>query len=124
MASLENSVAQGDRLTLRLREKRQGTVLGAVKGTQPAQMALRLRRVAKHMGDAAVDTDRPLEERISAAKAMMDAQAQLLDVIGWPKRPTAPQVKPGRLPPPVDITPDPIQDAAEVAPSAQVASPE
>ena len=68
------------------------------------------------MGDAAVDTDRPLEERVSAAKAMMDAQAQLLDVIGWPKRPTAPTPKPGRLPPPVDITPDSIQDAQVVSP--------
>jgi hypothetical protein len=114
MDSLENSVAQGDRLTLRLREKRQGTVLGAIKGTQPAQIAMRLRRVAKHMGDVAVDEARPLEDRVSAAKMMMDAQAQLLDVIGWPKRPTPPPVKPGRLPPPVDITPGDIQTAQEV----------
>ncbi len=100
-----------------VREKRQGNVLKAVKGTQPAQIAMRLRRVAMTMGKLVDDEKLPVSERVSAAKAMMEAQAQLLDVIGWPKRPTPAPTKPGRLPPPVDITPAPIQDA-------QVASPE
>ena len=87
-----------------------------MKATQPAQIGMRLRRVADKMGALALDASLPTDERISAAKAMMDAQAQLLDVIGWPKRPQAPAVKPGRLPPPVDITPETVQDAQVVSP--------
>lgn len=117
MPALENRVTQEDRRALSQRTKRQVAVLQSMKATQPAQIGMRLRRVADKMGQIALDASLPTDERISAAKAMMDAQAQLLDVIGWPKRPTAPTPKPGRLPPPVDITPDLIQDA-------QVASPE
>jgi len=76
------------------------------------------------MGDVAVDEEKPLEDRVAAAKVMMDAQAQLLDVIGWPKRPSPPPVKAGRLPPPVDITPGDIQTAQEVPiPSDQASIP-
>ena len=117
MPSLERVVPEDHRLSLGIREKRQGNVLKAVKGTQPAQIAMRLRRVAMNMGKLVDNEELPVSERVAAAKAMMEAQAQLLDVIGWPKRPTPAPVKPGRLPPPVDITPAPIQDA-------QVASPE
>ena len=56
--------------------------------------------------------------------AAVSAGNYILDIIGRPKRPNATQVKPGRLPPPVDITPDPIQEAAEVDPRNQVTSPE
>ena len=107
-------------MSLGIREKRQGNVLKAVKGTQPAQIAMRLRRVAMNMGKLVDNEELPVNERVAAAKAMMEAQAQLLDVIGWPKRPTPAPVKPGRLPAPVDITPDPIpqtvQDLARVSP--------
>jgi hypothetical protein len=120
MASLEQCVTQEHRNALGVREKRQGNVLKAVRGTQPAQIAMRLRRVAMNMGKLVDNEELPVSERVAAAKAMMEAQAQLLDVIGWPKRPTPAPVKPGRLPPPVDITPDPIpqtvQDLARVSP--------
>lgn len=58
-----------------------------------------------------------LADQIAAIEAGNKARGMLLDIIGWPKRPTPAPVKPGRLPPPVDITPAPIQDA-------QVASPD
>ena len=85
---------------------------------------MRLRRVAMNMGKLVDNEELPVSERVSAAKAMMEAQAQLLDVIGWPKRPTPAPVKPGRLPPPVDITPDPIpqtvQDLARASPESGI----
>jgi len=85
---------------------------------------MRLRKVADRFGEIAIDKDKPTDERVSAAKAMMEAQAQLLDVIGWPKRPTPAPTKPGRLPPPVDITPDPlpqvVQDLTKTSPESGI----
>lgn len=86
-------------------------------------MALDLRREVKKLHDEIMQSEDP-KDICALVSSAVSARNQLLDIIGWPKRPTAPQVKPGRLPPPVDITPDPIQDAAEVTPSNQAASPE
>jgi len=124
MANLENRVSEPDRRALSQRTKRQLLVLQSVKNTQPAQIAMRLRKVADRFGEIAIDKDKPTDERVSAAKAMMEAQAQLLDVIGWPKRPTPAPTKPGRLPPPVDITPDPlpqvVQDLTKTSPESGI----
>jgi len=68
-----------------------GTVLSVARATMPGQMVLRLRRVAADMGELATDPTAPAPDRISAAKALVSVQGQLLDLIGWTKRPaTAP----------------------------------
>lgn len=66
-----------------------GTVLSVARATMPGQMVLRLRRVAADMGELATDTNLPAPDRISAAKALVAVQAQLLDLIGWTKRPAS-----------------------------------
>ena len=82
----------------------------------PGKMALALRREVAKLHDDIMKAEDP-RDVVALVGAATTARNQLLDIIGWPKRPTAPQVKPGRLPPPVDITPETIQDA-------QVTSPE
>ena len=52
-------------------------------------MVLRLRRVAGDLGDIAENAAAPAEERISAAKAMVSVQDQLIDLLGIPRRPAA-----------------------------------
>ena len=64
-----------------------GTVLSVARATMPGQMVLRLRRVAADMGELATDPTAPAPDRISAAKALVSVQGQLLDLIGWTKRP-------------------------------------
>lgn len=66
-----------------------GTVLSVARVTMPGQMVLRLRRVAADMGELATDATTPASDRISAAKALVSVQAQLLDLIGWTKRPAS-----------------------------------
>ena len=66
-----------------------GTVLSVARATMPGQMVLRLRRVAADMGELATDPTAPAPDRISAAKALVGVQAQLLDLIGWTKRPAS-----------------------------------
>ena len=66
-----------------------GTVLSVARATMPGQMVLRLRRVAADMGELATDATAPAPDRISAAKALVSVQAQLLDLIGWTKRPAS-----------------------------------
>ena len=89
----------------------------------PGKMALALRREVAKLHDDIMKAEDP-RDVVALVGAATTARNQLLDIIGWPKRPQAPAVKPGRLPPPVDITPDSIQDAAEVDPRSQVVSPE
>ena len=89
----------------------------------PGKMALALRREVAKLHDDIMKAEDP-RDVVALVGAATTARNQLLDILGWPRRPTAPQVKPGRLPPPVDITPDLIRDASEVAPSSQVTSPE
>jgi hypothetical protein len=52
-------------------------------------MVLRLRRVAGDLGDLAQDPAAPAQDRISAAKAMVTVQDQLIDLLGIPRRPAA-----------------------------------
>ena len=52
-------------------------------------MVLRLRRVAGDLSDIAQDPASPTPDRISAAKAMVSVQDQLLDLLAIPKRPAA-----------------------------------
>lgn len=73
--------------SLERRGARMGTVLSVARTTMPGQMVLRLRRVAADMGELATDPTAPAPDRISAAKALVSVQGQLLDLIGWTKRP-------------------------------------
>jgi hypothetical protein len=52
-------------------------------------MVLRLRRVAEDMSNLAQDPHAPAPDRISAAKAMVTVQDQLIDLLGIPRRPAA-----------------------------------
>lgn len=87
--------------------------------TSPAQFALHLRAEERQLHKIALtgETD---ADKIAAIETGLKVRAQMFDLIGWPKRPQAPQVKPGRLPAPVDITPESIHDATEVPSSARV----
>ena len=91
---------------LERRGARMGTVLSVARATMPGQMVLRLRRVAADMGELATDSSAPTPDRISAAKALVSVQAQLLDLIGWTKRPAS---SPGnkRQAPMLDVSPGP-----------------
>ena len=81
----------------------------------PGKMALALRREVAKLHDDIMKAEDP-RDVVALVGAATTARNQLLDIIGWPKRPTAPTPKPGRLPPPVDITPDSVQDAQVVSP--------
>ena len=89
MPTLEKATPEITPKSLSRREHRTGTVLAVARATLPAQMVLRLRRVAGDLGDIAENTAAPAEERISAAKAMVSVQDQLIDLLGIPRRPAA-----------------------------------
>ena len=110
MPSLENRVPDDDGKSLTRRAKRGQVVISLARAMEPGAMALRLRRCAVEMSEIAQDAGAPTSDRISAAKALVGVQAQLLDLIGWTKRPaSAPgnkraqvlvDVSPGFEPPP------------------------
>lgn len=81
----------------------------------PGKMALALRREVAKLHDDIMKAQDP-KDVCALVSSAVSARNQLLDILGWPKRPTAPTPKPGRLPPPVDITPEPVQDAQVVSP--------
>jgi hypothetical protein len=56
---------------------------------EPGMIALRLRRCAVDMAELAQDAGSPAPDRIAAAKALVAIQAQMMEVIGWSKRPAA-----------------------------------
>jgi hypothetical protein len=56
---------------------------------EPGMMALRLRRCAVDMAELAQDAGSPASDRIAAAKALVAVQAQMMEVIGWTKRPAS-----------------------------------
>ena len=64
-------------------------VIALARAVEPGAMALRLRRCAVEMSELAQDAGAPAADRVSAAKALVSVQAQLLDLIGWTKRPAA-----------------------------------
>lgn len=71
---------------------------------EPGMMALRLRRCAVDMAELAQDAGSPAPDRIAAAKALVAVQAQMMEVIGWSKRPAS---LPGgkRKAPMLDVSP-------------------
>jgi hypothetical protein len=104
MPSLEKSTPEVTPKSLAMREARTGTILSVARATLPAQMVLRLRRVAGDLGDIAQDANAPAPDRISAAKAMVSVQDQLLDLLAIPRRPAA--AGKGRLSSPMlDVSP-------------------
>lgn len=99
MPILENELPKSAPHSLTRRQARQNRLLQTVRNTEPAQMILRLRRTARTLGEVAADRSAPTADRIAAARVMMDAQSQMLDVIGWPKRPaSAPAGSKGTIP--------------------------
>jgi hypothetical protein len=106
MPTLEKVTPDLSPKSLSRREHRTGTVLAVARATLPAQMVLRLRRVAGDLGDIAENPAAPAEERISAAKAMVTVQDQLIDLLGIPRRPaSAPGGKRAQVL--VDVSPGP-----------------
>ena len=89
MPSLDKFTPEVSPKSLSMREARTGTILSVARATLPAQMVLRLRRVAGDLGDLAQDPSAPAPDRISAAKAMVTVQDQLIDLLSLPKRPAA-----------------------------------
>jgi hypothetical protein len=89
MPSLENRVPDEDGKSLTRRARRGQVVIALARAVEPGAMALRLRRCAVEMSELAQDAGAPAADRISAAKALVSVQAQLLDLIGWTKRPPA-----------------------------------
>jgi hypothetical protein len=89
----------------------------------PGKMALALRREVAKLHEDIMKAEDP-RDVVALVGAATTARNQLLDIIGWPKRPTPAPVKPGRLPPPVDITPDPlpqvVQDLTKTSPESGI----
>ena len=78
-----------DGKSLTRRARRSGVALALARASEPGQMALRLRRSARDMEDLASDTNLPAADRIAATKALVSVQAQMLELIGWTKRPAS-----------------------------------
>ena len=89
MPSLEKSTPEVSPKSLAMREARTGTILSVARATLPAQMVLRLRRMAADLGDLACDGAATTPDRIAAARAVVSVQDQLLDLLGTPKRPAS-----------------------------------
>jgi hypothetical protein len=89
MPSLENRVPDEDGKSLTRRAKRGQVVIALARAMEPGAMALRLRRCAVEMSELAQDAGSPAPDRIAAAKALVSVQSQLLDLIGWTKRPAS-----------------------------------
>jgi hypothetical protein len=106
MPSLDKATPEVTPQSLRARENRTGTVLAVSRATLPAQMVLRLRRMAADLGDLACDGSAPAPDRIAAAKAVVSVQDQLIDLLGIPRRPAAGN---GKRPaaPMLDVSPGP-----------------
>lgn len=87
--TLENKLPEANHRTLTRRAARSQAVIGIARATLPGQMVLRLRRSAERMADLVEDVTAPAPDRISAAKAMVTVQDQLIDLLGIPRRPAA-----------------------------------
>ena len=89
MPSLEKSTPEVSPKSLSMREARTGTILSVARATLPAQMVLRLRRMAADLGDLACDGAATTPDRIAAARAVVSVQDQLMDLLAMPKRPAS-----------------------------------
>ncbi len=78
-----------DGKSLTRRARRSGVALALARASEPGQMALRLRRSARDMEDLASDPNLSAADRIAATKALVSVQAQMLELIGWTKRPAS-----------------------------------
>jgi hypothetical protein len=105
--TLENKLPEANHRTLTRRAARSQAVIGIARATLPGQMVLRLRRSAERMADLVEDVTAPAPDRISAAKAMVTVQDQLIDLLGIPRRPAA--AGNGKRPaaPMLDVSPGP-----------------
>jgi hypothetical protein len=75
-------------------------------------MVLRTRRAAEAMGELAIDQRQAPEVRVSALRAMLASHDQLLDLIGWTKRPAA--ASGGKRPTAPTLDVSPIQPPADL----------
>ena len=89
MPTLDNKLPEANHRTLTRRAARSQAVIGIARATLPGQMVLRLRRSAERMADLVEDVTAPASDRVSAAKAMVTVQDQLIDLLGIPRRPAA-----------------------------------
>ncbi len=105
MPSLDKYTPEVSPKSLSRRESRTGTVIAVARATLPAQMVLRLRRVAGDLGDIAQNPAAPAEERIAAARAMVTLQDQLIDLLGIPRRPASAAGKGKPTAPILDVSP-------------------
>ena len=123
VSTLENSLPNLDRNHLRKRAQRQEAVLKVTRNTTPAQIAMHLRREERDLHRLFLEAEDP-KVKIDAVDAGLRVRSQLFELIGWPKRPTPAPVKPGRLPAPVDITPDPlpqvVHDLTQTSPESGI----
>jgi hypothetical protein len=104
MPTLENRLPNLSNRALTRRAARSQAVIGIARATLPGQMVLRLRRSAETMGELVDNPTAPADERISAAKAMVALQDQLIDLLGIPRRPAASAGR-GKSSIPIDISP-------------------
>jgi hypothetical protein len=105
MPSLENRVPNDDGKSLTRRAKRGEVVIALARAMEPGAMALRLRRCAVEMSDLAQDAGAPAADRVAAARALVSIQGQLLDLIGWTKRPASAPGKGRPSAPMLDVSP-------------------
>jgi len=111
MPAFEKHAPVNNRKSLASRIERSNRVMTALRQTLPAQLAMNLRREARGLHEAIIAAD-TVEDRVRLAGAACQVRAQLLDVIGYPKRPASAPMKPGGRPLiPVDAMP---LDVAEV----------
>lgn len=104
MPYMEKSYPAMDGKSLSKRAARSEVVLSLARASLPGQMVLRLRRSAERMADLVEDTTAPANDRISAAKAMVTLQDQLMDLLAIPRRPAASAGR-GKSSIPIDISP-------------------
>jgi hypothetical protein len=104
MPYMEKSYPATDGKSLSRRAGRSEVVLSLARASLPGQMVLRLRRSAERMADLAEDTTAPAPDRISAARAMVALQDQLMDLLAMPRRPAAATGR-GKSSIPIDISP-------------------
>lgn len=107
MPALENRITGTDHRSLTRRAARSQAVIGIARATLPGQMVLRLRRSAERMADLVEDVTAPASDRVSAAKAMVTVQDQLIDLLGIPRRPAASGNGKRPSAPMLDVSPGP-----------------
>lgn len=110
MPVIEKHAPPLNRKSLASRIERGNRVMTALRQTLPAQLAMNLRREARSLHEAAIHAD-TVDDKVRLIGAACQARSQLLDVLGYPKRPASAAHKPGSRPLiPVDSMPLDVQD--------------